>query len=207
MLTNAFPGGRGQAHASVSDSGLWHRERGHFCRFRRPGLWPRVVGALGNRRPEHSTPGPPTSHRAQGCHAVAALTPGSVPRTAVGTAGRSLAWVGLGARPALALTRRGRGQWCALFFLSLQYGAVCSSSPSTSTVHAHMISLGPRRVLARKTVPGSGPAFHGRGPGLGAGSLIKATRLVTVLRRLGCRQRPRFFNVHSSGCRAGSPMR
>lgn len=145
MLTNAFPGGRGQAHASVSDSGLWHRERGHFCRFRPPGLWPRVVGALGNRRPEHSTPGPPTSHRALGCHAVAALTPGSVPRTAVGTAGRSLAWVGLGARPALALTPRGRGQWCALFFLSLQYGAVCSSSPSTSTVHAHMISLGPRQ--------------------------------------------------------------
>lgn len=145
MLTNAFPGGRGQAHASVSDSGLWHRERGHFCRFRPPGLWPRVVGALGNRRPEHSTPGPPTSHRALGCHTVAALTPGSVPRTAVGTAGRSLAWVGLGARLALALTRRGRGQWCALFFLSLQYGAVCSSSPSTSTVHAHMISLGPRQ--------------------------------------------------------------
>lgn len=104
MLTNVFPGGRGQAQASVSDSGLWHRERGHFCRFRRPGLWPRVVGALGNRRPEHSTPGPPTSHRALGCHAVAALTPGSVPRTAVGTAGRSLAWVGLGA--SLGGTRR-----------------------------------------------------------------------------------------------------
>lgn len=103
MLTNVFPGGRGQAQASVSDSGLWHRERGHFCRFRRPGLWPRVVGALGNRRPEHSTLGPPTSHRALDCHAVAALTPGSVPHTAVGAAGRSLAWVGLSARPALAL--------------------------------------------------------------------------------------------------------